>query len=329
MKKKPIITVIILSYNNNQYIKQAIHSVIIQNYANIQLIISDDCSKNFPKVKIEQYIDKHKESNITSVIICKNDKNVGTVKNINSALKHANGEYIKLLAADDQLYDSTVLTQFVQYLETNRLMITTSTCAVYDEKLEQLKYLYPESSNRKFIKKLTLNKLYRKLAVSNIIGGVGVCMRKDLFYKYNLFDERYVLTEDLPTWLMLLRNGVRIGYMNNVTVKYRLNGVSNGEISPSTKMLKKDLVKIIDNEILPNRHMLTLYGRREVKFIRINMSIEGAVLKKKLSMLLFIDVIIYRRLKVLNSQQSPLITTDQAGKKNIQDEITGWDIFSS
>lgn len=300
MNNKLLMTVIILSYNNSQYIIQAIHSIIMQDYANIQLIISDDCSRDFDEHQILHYIDKHKRFNITDVIICKNDENLGTVKNINSALKHANGEYIKLLAADDQLYDSSVLTQFAQYLETTGLMIVTSTCAVYDEKFEQLKYLYPERNNREFIKKLSPSRLYRKLAVCNIIGGVGVCMRKDLLHKYGLFDDRYLLTEDLPTWLILSRNGVKIGYIDNVTVKYRLNGVSNGEISPSTLILKNDLVKIIDNEILPNRYMLTSYGRREVKFIRMNMCLEGDILKKVINMFLFIDVFVYRKFKNLN-----------------------------
>ncbi|MBI6873584.1 glycosyltransferase [Clostridium aciditolerans] len=307
MNNKPLMTVIILSYNNIQYIIHAIHSVIMQDYNNIQLVISDDCSEHFDEQKILSYINKHKRVNIKDVVICKNDKNLGTVKNINSALKHANGKYIKLLAADDQLYDNSVLTQFVKYLETTGVMIATSTCAVYDEKLEQIKYLYPETNNRKLIKKLPPNRLYRKLAVCNIIGGVGVCMRKDLLNKYGLFDDRYLLTEDLPTWLILSRNGVKIGYIDNVTVKYRLNGVSNGESSPSTQILKDDLVKIIDNEILPNRYMLTTYGRREVKFIRMNMCLERDILKKALKMLLFMDVIVYRKFKTLNSYLRRLI----------------------
>ena len=299
--KQPLMTVIILSYNNNQYILQAINSVIIQDYANIQLIISDDCSRHFDRQQILDFIDKHKRYNITDVIIHENDKNLGTVKNINAAIKHANGVYIKLLAADDQLYDSSVLDQFVKYLKTTKLMIVTSTCAVYDEKMEKIKYLYPESNSRKLIKSLPPNRLYRELAKCNIIGGVGVCMRKDLLEKYNIFDERYVLTEDLPTWLMLARNDIKFGYIDKITVKYRLNGVSNGEISPSTQILKTDLVKIIDNEILPNRDMLTSYGLREVKFIRLNMCHNGGTFKKVLNVLSFMDIILYRKLKCLNS----------------------------
>jgi len=298
--KQPLMTVIILSYNNNQHILQAIHSVIIQNYTNIQLIISDDCSRFFDRQQMLDYIDKHKTFNITDVLICENYKNLGTVKNINVAVKHANGVYLKLLAADDQLYDSSVLTQFVQYLEKTKLMIVTSTCAVYDEKAEKLKYYYPQSNTRKLIKKLPPNQLYRKLAVGNIIGGVGICMRKDILEKYNIFDDRYVLTEDLPAWLLLSRSGIKIGYIDKITIKYRLNGVSNGEISPSTQILKNDLVKIIDNEILPNKCMLNSYELREVKFIRMNMSIEGSALKKALLIVTFLDIILYRKLKCLN-----------------------------
>jgi GT2 family glycosyltransferase len=300
MIEESMITVIILSYNNQQYILQAIHSVITQNYPNIQLIVSDDCSKNFDEQQVIQYIDKHKKNNIKNVIVCKNERNLGTVKNINFAFKRANGKYIKLLAADDELYDSNVLNEFVQYLEINDLMIATSTYAVYDENLLKMKYLSPESINRRFIKELSPNRLYGKLAVSNIIGGGGVCMRKDLIIKYGLFDDKYTLTEDLPTWLVLLRKGVKIGYIDKITVKYRLNGVSNGVISPYSQVLRNDLVKIIDNEIFPNFYMLTPYERRQVKFIRMNMSLERFTIKRMLGILFFSDVILYRKWKKLN-----------------------------
>jgi glycosyltransferase involved in cell wall biosynthesis len=300
MFEKSMVTVIILSYNNQQYILQAIHSVIAQNYPYIQIIVSDDCSKNFDEQQIMKYIDKYKRSNIKSVIICKNERNLGTVKNINLAFKRSIGKYIKLLAADDELYDSNVLNEFVQHLEKSDLMIATSTFAVYDENLSKMKYLLPESTNKKFIENLSPDRLYGKLAVSNIIGGVGVFIRKDLIIKYCLFDEKYALTEDLPTWLVLSRNGVKIGYLDKITVKYRLNGVSNGAISPHSQVLRNDLVKIIDNEIFPNFYMLTSYERREVKFIRMNMNLEKFTIKKILSTLFFSDIILYRRWKKLN-----------------------------
>lgn len=296
MNDKPLVSVILLSYNNTQYITQAIKSVLEQNYANIELIISDDCSEYFDKESILKYVEKNKRQNVRNLIINVNVNNLGTVKNINAALKYAKGEYIKLLAADDELYEENVLSRFVEHLKENGFEIVASRFAVCDESFQTIKYLLPEKKNIQFIENLPPVKLYGKLAVENIIGGVGVCMRRDLIYKYKLFDERYILTEDLPTWLILLRHGVKIGYMDFITVKYRENGVSNGDFSPATKILRNDLLKIIENEILPNQHMLSIYEKRIVNFMRINMYQE----KNKLSLLLFSDVIICKVFKKIS-----------------------------
>ena len=52
-------SLIITHYNQMKYIKEAILSVLNQNYKNIEIIVSDDHSKEFDKDKIEEIFKKY------------------------------------------------------------------------------------------------------------------------------------------------------------------------------------------------------------------------------------------------------------------------------
>jgi len=50
------ISIILISYNNFKYIFEALDSIFRQTYGNIQLIISDDASKDFNLKKLNKYL---------------------------------------------------------------------------------------------------------------------------------------------------------------------------------------------------------------------------------------------------------------------------------
>ena len=60
MKKMPLVTIVTLTYKKFNDLKKCIHSVLIQNYPNIEYIISDDGSENFPYEEIKKYIEENK-----------------------------------------------------------------------------------------------------------------------------------------------------------------------------------------------------------------------------------------------------------------------------
>ncbi|NZA40106.1 glycosyltransferase [Eubacterium callanderi] len=112
-KDQILFSVIILTYNNTEYLFGLLDSLFKQTYNNIELIISDDASTSFDMNKIDNYIKSNKKNNIVSYQIIIRKKNGGTVKNINGALKRCNGEIIKLIAADDAFYNDNVIENFV------------------------------------------------------------------------------------------------------------------------------------------------------------------------------------------------------------------------
>jgi len=100
-KNQPLVSIILLYYNQPEYVKTALDSIMNQTYSNIELIFADDASEKINLTEIKKYINNTKKENIVNVKYCVNEKNVGTVRNINNALKYCNGKYIKFFAADE------------------------------------------------------------------------------------------------------------------------------------------------------------------------------------------------------------------------------------
>ena len=46
MEDSPLISVLLPTYNVEQYVEQAINSILYQTYSNLELIVVDDCSSD-------------------------------------------------------------------------------------------------------------------------------------------------------------------------------------------------------------------------------------------------------------------------------------------
>ena len=226
----PLVTIITPTYNSNpQYLQEAIESVLGQTYPKIEYIITDDGSKKFPEDLIVNYLKKNNCGNVDWKII-KNITNIGTVKNLNGAVSISNGDYIFVLAQDDILYDSDVITKRVRhFLETNAL-ITVGYLEVCDSKLLPLGKLFPSPRNAKKIQHLSPSKLYLELAFKNYIPGPSLAQSRICFDTYGLYDENFQLVEDWPRIMKLLENNIQIHLWDGLSIKYRTSsgGVSSG-----------------------------------------------------------------------------------------------------
>ncbi len=95
MKKKPLISIVVATYNGEAYLEQQLESLVSQTYGNFEIIVSDDNSTD----KTVEILSKYSKQYGITVITNKSEK--GLVGNFSNGLKVAKGEYISLCDQDD------------------------------------------------------------------------------------------------------------------------------------------------------------------------------------------------------------------------------------
>ena len=107
MNDNPLVSVVVLTYNSSKTVLETLNSIAAQTYKNIELIISDDCSKDDTLKKCKKWELKNKQR-FTQIIIIRSNQNTGTAANGNRGANAANGEWLKFIAADDVLLPNCV-----------------------------------------------------------------------------------------------------------------------------------------------------------------------------------------------------------------------------
>lgn len=108
-----ILSIVIFTYNHEEYICKCIDSILKQQVDfDIEIIVADDCSTDKTVEVVRKNYGK-------SVQVWANEKNVGLCQNIYNAFRKVDGKYIYECAGDDYLEDEFILGKQVQFLETH------------------------------------------------------------------------------------------------------------------------------------------------------------------------------------------------------------------
>jgi glycosyltransferase involved in cell wall biosynthesis len=95
----PLVSVLMTAYNRENYIVEAIESVLSSTYTNFELIVVDDGSTDNTVNIARGYA--HKDDRIKVYV---NTKNLGDYANRNNAAKKAKGEYLMYVDSDDRIF---------------------------------------------------------------------------------------------------------------------------------------------------------------------------------------------------------------------------------
>ncbi|SAL69354.1 glycosyl transferase family 2 [Caballeronia cordobensis] len=93
----PLVSVVVPHFNLGHYLVRTIDSVLASTYANVELVVVDDCStERFSQLAIERLEGIHERLRIV-----RNEMNLGLAATRNVALTHVRGDYVLTLDADD------------------------------------------------------------------------------------------------------------------------------------------------------------------------------------------------------------------------------------
>jgi glycosyltransferase involved in cell wall biosynthesis len=94
----PTVSVCIPTYNYADFLPDAIESVLNQDFADFELVVSDDASTDGTAELVGQYA-----ASDSRIRLFRNEKNLGMNGNIKRAADLGRGRFIKILCADDWL----------------------------------------------------------------------------------------------------------------------------------------------------------------------------------------------------------------------------------
>tara|TARA_B110001450_G_scaffold195704_1_gene184143 strand:+ start:6341 stop:7372 length:1032 start_codon:yes stop_codon:yes gene_type:complete len=105
---RPLVSIVITSFNRGHLIEKAIQSAVDQDYENLEIIISDNCSQDNTKDIVEKFIDDPR------IHFFQNEVNIGMIENFKySSFSLASGELISFVSSDDFLINSSFITDAV------------------------------------------------------------------------------------------------------------------------------------------------------------------------------------------------------------------------
>ncbi|CAM4364065.1 glycosyltransferase [Gillisia limnaea] len=100
MSSNPLISFCLLSYNQEEYIEEAIMGAFLQTYSPLEIIISDDCSTDRTVEIITKVVRNYKGEHLVKVNF--NQHNQGLVTHFNNVIfNKAKGDFIVIAAGDD------------------------------------------------------------------------------------------------------------------------------------------------------------------------------------------------------------------------------------
>lgn len=98
MKKQPLISVIVASYNYAKYIKETLDSLIRQTNKSFEVIVVDDGSRDQSLPIIEEYANRFKNIKLYTH---PSNQNRGLAETVKLGIEKSNGEYIAFCESDD------------------------------------------------------------------------------------------------------------------------------------------------------------------------------------------------------------------------------------
>jgi glycosyltransferase involved in cell wall biosynthesis len=110
------VSVLMLAYNHEKYIEQAVRGVMMQEGDfECELVIGEDCSTDSTRKIVEQLRDEFPDK----IVLLLHPRNIGMIPNMMAVYEACQGKYIAICEGDDYWADPHKLQKQIDYLESN------------------------------------------------------------------------------------------------------------------------------------------------------------------------------------------------------------------
>lgn len=230
------IDIILITYNQEQYIAQAVESVLMQRVdddVQMRVIVADDCSKDNTLEIIKSY----EEKSSFPFVYLSNENNLGISKNYQRSFAACDGDYIAILEGDDWWSNPNHIEQHIRFLEAHKeCSMSMNAITLFTQETQESKPPYWGYGD---------DVLYvdtkRQISEGNQLGNLSACVLRNSCVQQlplTLYD---LYIADWMLGVMLSQKGP-IGLLKDSSSVYRINSKSQW-----ASLTKKNQIKQLLN----------------------------------------------------------------------------------
>lgn len=230
---KPLISVILPSYNHAKYISIAIESVLNQTFTNYELLISDDCStdgtidviKNYHDIRIKTFFSQ---------------QNQGATFNHNFLISQAKGDFIALISSDDVWFPERLEKQILFMEQNPSFAACFSQAEFIDEKGNHLEIIPNVFQQPNRTQAEWLEYFYTK---GNCICHPSLLIRRNIYQELGMYNLAMRQLPDFDMWIRVVKRYPIFILQESLVQHRRFIGTGQNTSTPTLENSMRDIVE--------------------------------------------------------------------------------------
>jgi len=243
-KNSPLVSVVVPTYNQAEYLREALDSLLAQTYHNWEAIVVNDGSTDNTSEVMCEYAKR--DSRIRPIT----KANGGITSALNDGLKHAEGDYFCWLSSDDLYYPEKleILIKAFENLGDDYALVYGS----FDLLQEETHTI----ETQPFAKPITAGAEFPEALKFDFIDGCSMMIRMDVMREVGGFNPHYHHSQDMELWMRIASRGYRFHLVNKKVTIRRVHV----EQASTTNMIhcRYDAAWMV-NYYLEHFHLLEMY----------------------------------------------------------------------
>jgi len=198
-KEGLLVSIIVPCFNCENYVQEAVGSILYQTYRNIEVIVVNDGSTDSSLQKLQSLAEKSPQLKII------NQENSGTAAAKNCGLRAARGDFISFLDADDYWHPRKIEFQVKALAENPGCSICFCDFIFWhmkeDNSFQSPNALFDLSTEQFQLDVEFSGWIYHRLLIDSYVSTITVMFRRETIQNIGYFDTTLLVGEDHDYWL--------------------------------------------------------------------------------------------------------------------------------
>lgn len=241
MNKNPLVSVVVVTYNDSAFIIETLESIKKQTYSNIELIVSDDGSNDDTVKLVKEWV-RFNSYSFVSCKVMEVTKNTGVTRNYQRAEKAASGIWLKTIGGDDILYPNCI-SEHVRYVSNNdNVDVVVCRQELIDENGDKMPISTKGTNYYSFFR--ASNTIQRQFLLRfDPIEDTCLFKSKKMMEDINYYDCDFPMQEDTPLKMKIALGGFKYWNQDQFLLAKRMRAGSLSGKSDKRLIVNNDIVR--------------------------------------------------------------------------------------